>query len=89
MINHIEIKNFKAFQEASIDLSNLNLFTGVNGMGKSSFIQSLLLLRQSHLNRQLPEEVLLNHDKYVKLGKSQDVLNMYASEEDEKILAGL
>lgn len=82
MINHIEIKNFKTFQEAAVDLSNLNLFTGINGMGKSSFIQALLLLRQSQLDRQLPEQIVLNHDKYVKLGKSQDVLNIYANEED-------
>jgi predicted ATPase len=82
MINQISIKNFKAFQEATIELSNLNLFTGINGVGKSSFIQSLLLLRQSHLDRQLPKQIVLNHDKYVRLGKSQDVFNMYAGEED-------
>ena len=82
MINQITLKNFKAFQEASIELSNLNLFTGINGVGKSSFIQSLLLLRQSHLDRQLPEQIMLNHDKYVRLGKSQDVFNIYAAEDD-------
>jgi predicted ATPase len=85
MINHIELKNFKAFQHAAIDLSNLNLFTGVNGMGKSSFIQALLLLRQSDLDRQLPEQIVLNHDKYIKLGKSQDVLNIYASEDEDTL----
>lgn len=82
MINHITLKNFKAFQEASIDLSNLNLFTGINGIGKSSFIQALLLLRQSHLDRQLPNQLVLNHDKYIQLGKSQDIFNMYANEDD-------
>ena len=85
MISRIEIKNFKAFKEAAVDLGNLNLFTGINGMGKSSFIQSLLVLRQSQLDRQMPERLVLTHDKYVKLGKSQDVLNMYANEEDDTI----
>ncbi len=82
MINHIALKNFKAFQEASIELSNLNLFTGINGVGKSSFIQSLLLLRQSQRNRLLPNQVTLNSNDYVQLGKSQDVFNIYASDED-------
>jgi predicted ATPase len=82
MINHIKLKNFKAFPEAEIPLTALNLFTGINGIGKSSFIQSLLLLRQSHLERQLPERFILNHEQYVQLGKSQDIFNMYAAEKD-------
>lgn len=82
MIHQITIKNFKAFKEETIELSNLNILTGINGIGKSSFIQSLLLLRQSHFERQLPHKVLLNSGNYVSLGKSQDVFNMYAAEDD-------
>lgn len=47
MIRHISIKNFKSLKSADVDLSHLNLLTGLNGSGKSSLLQALLLLRQS------------------------------------------
>jgi len=48
MINKIKLENFKCFKYLEIELGALNLFTGLNGMGKSSIIQSLLLLYQSN-----------------------------------------
>lgn len=47
MITRLRIQNFKAFRDEELNFSSLNLFTGLNGMGKSTFIQALLLLRQS------------------------------------------
>lgn len=47
MITNIHLINFKCFDDLDIDLSNLTLFMGINGVGKSSVIQSLLLQRQS------------------------------------------
>ena len=43
-INKIKIKNFKSLRDIDIKLNNLTLITGVNSSGKSSFIQSLLLI---------------------------------------------
>ncbi len=34
MIKKIELKNFKCYEEISLECRELNLFTGVNGMGK-------------------------------------------------------
>jgi predicted ATPase len=82
MIKQVTIKNFKALRNASISLSNLTVFTGINGMGKSTFIQALLLLRQSHLEKRLPKLLLLNSEKYVSLGKSKDVFNFHADYEE-------
>jgi len=48
MITRIELNNFKCFENEIFDIAPLTLFCGVNGMGKSSVIQSLLLLKQSH-----------------------------------------
>lgn len=48
MIKNIRLKNFKAFEDENIELAPLTLITGINGMGKSSVIQSLLLLKQSY-----------------------------------------
>lgn len=47
MIRHIAIKNFKSLKSVDVGLSSLNLLTGLNGSGKSSLLQVLLLLRQS------------------------------------------
>jgi predicted ATPase len=47
MIRSLEIKNFKSIKSKYFPLRNLNVVMGMNGQGKSSFIQALLLLRQS------------------------------------------
>lgn len=47
MINYIQIENFKSLREISLPTEGLNLLFGLNGMGKSSVLQMLLLLRQS------------------------------------------
>lgn len=49
MITNISIDNFKSLKKVDIELRNLNLLTGLNGSGKSSLIQVLLLLRQSKI----------------------------------------
>ena len=48
MITNLILKDFKIHNNLNIQLSNITLLTGQNGMGKSSVIQSLLLLRQSY-----------------------------------------
>lgn len=81
MITRVGIRNFKAFREAEIDLSPLNLFTGLNGMGKSTFIQSLLLLRQSdaHLIPEYKGLILKGGDGgIIDLGKGKDVYSIHA-----------
>lgn len=78
MIESIQLRNFKCFSNETITLSNLNLLTGLNGMGKSSVIQSLLLLRQNYetglLNNR--QRLALNGD-YVNIGTFYDLLYRY------------
>lgn len=45
MLNRIEAKNFKAFKRLDYKCAKLNLLMGLNGAGKSSFVQLMLLLR--------------------------------------------
>ncbi|KNF07086.1 hypothetical protein CLPU_26c00110 [Gottschalkia purinilytica] len=46
MIKSVELKNFKAFKKSgTVDIRKVNIFVGANSSGKSSFIQSLLLLK--------------------------------------------
>jgi predicted ATPase len=47
MIKNLKVDNFKSLRSIDLELRNLNLLTGLNGSGKSSLIQVLLLLRQS------------------------------------------
>lgn len=78
MIKQIEIKNFKSLKTANVNVSNLNLLMGLNGMGKSSFIQTLLLLMQSD---KLEERVIDLNGILAQIGQGRDALYQYAEEE--------
>ncbi len=76
MIEGIKIKNFKSIKDKDFNLRNLNVLLGLNGMGKSSFVQSLLCLRQSN---SLSQGILsLNNSSYINLGTTRDVLYQYS-----------
>lgn len=78
-ITNLYIKNFKSIKEVSFELKNLNVFAGMNGMGKSSVIQTLLLLKQSE-DRIARGIVTLNKQAFVELGQARDVLYQFAEE---------
>ncbi|WP_407454392.1 AAA family ATPase [Methanobrevibacter sp.] len=44
-ISNIEIKNFKSFKDASIDLNDFNVVIGKSASGKSNFIEAFKFLR--------------------------------------------
>ena len=48
MIRKISLKNFKTYEDEEFNIAPLTLIAGINGMGKSSILQSLLLLKQSY-----------------------------------------
>ncbi|PVZ70419.1 DUF3696 domain-containing protein [Pelagibaculum spongiae] len=82
MLEYLHIKNFKTILAGGFELSGLNIFSGLNGMGKSSLIQTLLLLRQSYERNLLVDKGLLLQGDYVSLGTGRDVLSQ-ESQEDE------
>jgi len=86
MLQKIEIENFKCFEHLELELSNLNLFSGINSMGKSTLIQIFLLLRQSFEQNALEKGIYLN-GKYVMLGVGKDVL--YTDAKENKISISL
>ena len=45
MLKRIRLENFKAIKFLDFQCARLNLLTGLNGSGKSSFIQFLSFLR--------------------------------------------
>lgn len=87
MINLISLSNFKSIKEEDFELANLTIFSGQNGMGKSSVLQSLLLLRQSFEQHTLPNIGLSLAGNYVNLGVGKDLLFNNAEEEIIKIEA--
>lgn len=66
-INSLEIKGLKSYSsETSISLSKLNVFAGVNSAGKSTAIQSLLLMRLlfENMDNHNKLEAYLNSEQY-------------------------
>jgi predicted ATPase len=87
VITGISLKNFKCFEDEYIELSNLTLLAGINGMGKSTVIQSILLLRQSYFEKVLQKGISLNGE-FISIGTGKDLLYERA-EEPEHITIGI
>jgi predicted ATPase len=81
MIKSITLGNFKCFENQILECAPLTLLTGLNGMGKSSAMQSLLLLRQSHHQGLLREKGLALNGDLVCVGKGTDALFEDAKED--------
>ena len=77
MISNLNIKNFKSHKETDLELSNLNVFCGNNGVGKSSAMQMLLLLREAII-KDKSFEVLDLKSNPVKIGIFNDALYEFA-----------
>ena len=85
MFESLALSNFKAFKQQQIGLRPLTLLAGLNGMGKSSILQSLLLLRQSYQQRALATDLgigLVLNGELVQLGTGHDIL-FDSAEQDE------
>ena len=81
MIRWLRMENFKCFEKQEIELGALTLLSGLNGMGKSTVLQALLLLRQSYQQELLQKTGLALNGDLVKIGTAQDALFEDAKEE--------
>ena len=84
MIEKLILKNFKCFEDISMNFSAVNVLTGLNGMGKSTIMQSILLISQSQRNIFL-ENVISLSGKYINLGTGQDILYEKADKDEINI----
>ena len=74
MIHYLHIENFKSLRSVGLPLSQLNLYFGMNGMGKSSVLQALMLIRQSFWeNGGKNLDVLHSNGSLLKLGTAKDI----------------
>lgn len=69
-LDKIEIENFKCFEKAEIDFSQITLITGANSSGKSSILYSILGAIQSE---EFPFQFSPN-GKYVNMGDYWDIV---------------
>ena len=81
MIKCLRLKNFKPFEEQVIQFGALTLLSGLNSTGKSSVLQSLLLLRQSYQQDLLSNTGLALNGNLVNIGNAQDALFEGAKED--------
>ncbi|HIF9202802.1 TPA: DUF3696 domain-containing protein [Photobacterium damselae] len=73
MIKYVKLKNFKCYKEMKFDLDNLVAFCGNNSVGKSTVIQSILLMLQNDFSSSL------NFDgDFIKLGSFNEIHNIDA-----------
>jgi len=85
VITSLQIENFKCFKKQTLDFGKLTVLSGANGVGKSTAIQALLLLRETWMrvlatgeegrNRPLILPVSLNGPLNLSLGNSQSITN--------------
>lgn len=82
MISKIHIQNFKSLENVTLECSNLNVLTGLNGMGKSSVIQALLLLRQSYERGLLENEGLSLNGDLTSIGSGKEALYEFSKTDE-------
>lgn len=81
MLKSLSIKDFKCHEDYNtFNFPGLTYLSGANNSGKSSIIQSILLLAKSNTNNTEPT-LLLNTNLY-KLGTFKDILNNNKSRQD-------
>lgn len=82
MITSLKINHLKSFEDSGdLRFSRVNLLTGLNGRGKSTIIQSLLLVAQSYDPEKGIYKVALK-GRFVDLGTYDDILRR-GSKSDE------
>ena len=86
MLKHVTIRNFKCFESLDLELSDLNVLSGINSMGKSTIIQAILLLRQSYDKGAIMKGLILN-DEIAQIGTGFDLL--YRNSSEDVIYIGL
>lgn len=82
MIRKYQLHNFKNHADTALELGNLTILTGINGMGKSSFLQSMLILRESYMRRPTMQSLSLDGTSF-SVGGSANLVNRNVTEEQD------
>jgi predicted ATPase len=86
MFTKWRMKNFKSIETLDLALGQVNVFAGANSSGKSTILQSILLLKQT-VQYAPPARALALNGPILKLGSFSDVHNAFC-EHDRTISLG-
>jgi predicted ATPase len=85
MLTRWTLENFKPIRERlALPTAPLTVLAGLNSSGKSSFLQSILLISQTLANQKLDEPLVLN-GPLVRLGTFRDICNVRADRKQVSI----
>ena len=91
-LRSLRMKNFKSIESCNLDLSPLTILVGRNSSGKSTLIQSILLLAQNASSldpRGLGDKGILDiNGSLITLGQFSELINEVAAESDQYISIG-
>ena len=83
MITGCKIKNFKSIRdEEDLEIRPLTIFTGANSSGKSTFIQSILLVAQTIIHKQIALQSVVLNGNFMSFGQFDDILHNGSELED-------
>lgn len=86
MISRVKIHNFKIHKDSNLPLSPLTIFSGINGMGKSSVSQALLMVRDCVRNDNCYPKVLkLQGNSYNVGDRFGSLVNWFIKDEADKL----
>jgi predicted ATPase len=86
MFTKLLVKDFRAFKEASVELSKINLFFGPNNAGKSSLLSALNLVCQTVQSADIDVDILLS-GRFEDFGSYFDMVN--GNDESKQITIGI
>jgi len=81
MIRNVELNNFKSHKSTQLNFSNLTVLCGANGVGKSSALQVLLLLRESFFDK-TPFDYLDLKSNPVSVGTANVALHQFSENDN-------
>ena len=73
MLKKIQVKNYKAFKEAELELKPITVLLGTNSSGKTSLLQLLLMVEQTINNDSDYKTALKLNGKNVSLGETENI----------------
>lgn len=74
MLKRLDLKHFKCFELLRLPIAPLTLLSGANSSGKSSVLQSLVLLQQTMREHEWSTRLMLNGES-IRLGAVSDILD--------------
>ena len=83
MLTKLDLKNFKCFKNQEFNFSKLTVLCGANSSGKSTVIQSLLLIKQNQDN--IPNKFIELYGELFSFGTLNDVFSHRATDDTIKI----